>query len=59
LDVNASNVVRYLLNAAEGDVGRELGLTRAGQGGRIIGKRCGWTQNIGRAARPLKKRVTW
>lgn len=26
-------------------------LTRAGRGGEIIGKRCGWTQNIGKAAR--------
>lgn len=48
---NAANVVRYLLKSAELAKGQRLGLKHSGRGGRIIGKRCGWTQNIGRAAR--------
>lgn len=48
---NATNVARYLLKAASEETGERLELTRAGRGGRIVGKRCGWTQNIGRAAR--------
>ena len=48
---NAANVVRYLLKSASADTGASLELTRAGRGGRIIGKRCGWTENIGRNSR--------
>ena len=48
---NAANVVRYLLKSASAEKGEQLGLTRHGRVGRIIGKRCGWTQNIGKAAR--------
>ncbi|MBX7539652.1 hypothetical protein [Qipengyuania sphaerica] len=48
---NASQVVRYLLKASSNDTGQRLDLTRSGMGGRIIGKRCGWTQNIGAKAR--------
>ena len=48
---NAANLVRYLLKSASGEMGNKLGLTRHSRGGRIIGKRCGWTQNIGAAAR--------
>ena len=48
---NAANVVRYLLKSASAEKGGQLGLTRHGRAGRIIGKRCGWTQNIGKAAR--------
>lgn len=48
---NAANVVRYLLKAASEETGERLALTRSGRGGRIIGKRCGWTQNIGEKAR--------
>lgn len=48
---NARNVVRYLLKAASAKSGDQRGLSRVEQGGRIIGKRCGSTQNIGRAAR--------
>ncbi|MGV3555419.1 MAG: hypothetical protein ACO1OD_09195 [Croceibacterium sp.] len=47
---NAANVVRYLLKSASAETGAALELTRAARGGRIIGKRCGWTQNIGVAA---------
>ena len=48
---NAANVTRYLLKAASTQTGEKLDLKRAGRGGRIIGKRCGWTQNIGAKAR--------
>lgn len=48
---NAANVARYLLKAASPETGERLALTRAGCGGRIVGKRCGWTQNIGSKAR--------
>ncbi len=44
--LNAENVVRYLLKSASAEKGVSLELTRAARGGRIIGKRCGWTQNI-------------
>lgn len=48
---NAENVVRYLLKAASKETGARLDLTRLGCGGRIVGKRCGWTENIGLGAR--------
>lgn len=51
LATNAANVTRYLLKAADVETGARLNLTQAGRGGEIIGKRCGWTQNIGKAAR--------
>lgn len=43
---NAANVVRYLLKAASVETGELLDLTCAGQGGRIVGKRWGRTQNL-------------
>lgn len=49
--VNAANVARYLLKSASDETGQRIGLSRSGRGGRIVGKRCGWTQNIGKAAR--------
>lgn len=49
--VNVAAVRAYLLKGAGEEAGRALGLARMGEGGPIIGKRCGWTQNIGRAAR--------
>lgn len=50
---NAENVARYLLKAASRETGRRMALTRAGQTAPIVGKRCGWTQNIGVAARRM------
>jgi|GEM_PF-2228088 len=43
---NAENVVRYILKAGTKEAAARLGLTRSGEGGAIMGKRCGWTQNI-------------
>ena len=48
---NAANVTRYLLKGASAETGAKLDLKRAGRGGRIVGKRCGWTQNIGAKSR--------
>ena len=48
---NADAVLAYLVKAASEETGHALALPRSGEGGPIIGKRCGWTQNIGRAAR--------
>lgn len=51
LRANAGNVVRYVLKAASDETAIRHKLPLSGKGGRIIGKRCGWTQNIGNAAR--------
>ena len=53
LAVNAANVTRYLLKSASIEAGARIGLSRAGRGGEIIGKRCGWTQNIGQASQAI------
>lgn len=44
---NVGKVLAYLLKGASVEAGAALGLLRYGEGGRIIGKRCGRTQNIG------------
>ncbi len=50
--VNVAIVREYLLKGAAGEVRAALGLERfPGEQGEVIGKRCGWTQNIGQAAR--------
>lgn len=43
---NAENVLSYLLKSAGAETCAQLGLTRAGRGGRIVGKRCGVTNNL-------------
>ena len=48
---NAEAVLAYLLKAASFETGKALALPRSGEGGTIIGKRAGWTQNIGANAR--------
>jgi hypothetical protein len=48
---NVGNVIAYLLKGADSGTGGQLSLGRSGEGGKVIGKRCGWTQNIGGAAR--------
>ena len=50
---NAENVVRYVLKAASEAEGARVGLQRLQDGGCIVGKRCGWTQNIGHQARSV------
>ena len=53
--VNADAVLAYLSKGASEETGRTLALPRSGEGGPVIGKRCGWTQNIGHAARARAK----
>jgi hypothetical protein len=44
---NLEMLANYHLKGSAPDVARELGLTKLKAGGSIIGKRCGWTQNLG------------
>ncbi|GGE21314.1 hypothetical protein GCM10011529_29910 [Polymorphobacter glacialis] len=48
---NLEAVVTYLLKGVGGETASALGLSRYNQGGNVIGKRCGWSENIGEAAR--------
>lgn len=48
---NASALLAYLLKGASGEASTAHGLSRYGEGGTIVGKRAGWTQNVGEAAR--------
>jgi len=43
---NAENVARYMMKAASGEIGELLHLPRHGEGGAIVGKRWGRTQNV-------------
>lgn len=49
--VNLAVVAHYVLKAAEPPAVSALGLTHAPVYGRVIGKRAGWSENIGAAAR--------
>lgn len=49
--VNLAVVAHYILKAAEPAAVSVLGLSRAPEYGRVIGKRAGWSENIGAAAR--------
>ncbi len=51
--VNLAAVLSYVLKGASRDVGEGLELGRSGEGGLILGKRCGWSQNVGERARNL------
>lgn len=51
--VNVGKLMAYLMKGADAETGERLGLHRSGEGGPIIGKRCGWTQNLGRGARAV------
>lgn len=48
---NLANLVAYLCKGASRAVAEELDLPRRQDGGRVIGKRAGWSQNIGAKAR--------
>ena len=52
--INADAVLTYLLKGVNDDVAQEVGLVRLEAGGRITGKRCGTSQNIGAKARKAK-----
>lgn len=50
-DANRRAVLAYLIKGASVETGRALGLPRHGEGGMVVGKRAGWSENIGAAAR--------
>ncbi len=49
--INLEAALAYLLKGAGEDAGEQFALHRLEPGGRVIGKRCGTSQNIGRKAR--------
>lgn len=49
--LNKAIIGAYVVKGTDPAAGEALALTRSGEGGHIVGKRCGWTQNIGAAAR--------
>lgn len=50
-DANLAAVVGYLCKGASAEAADALGLDRRKAGGRIIGKRAGWSENVGAKAR--------
>jgi hypothetical protein len=52
--INLDAVLTYVLKGASPDAASQFGLERLESGGRIIGKRCGTSQNIGAKARKAK-----
>ncbi len=52
--INLAVALGYVLKGADAKAARKFGLTRLEAGGRIIGKRCGTSQNIGATARKRK-----
>jgi len=55
--VNLKNVTAYLVKGANADAVNALNLNRKKPGGTIIGKRCGFSQNLGPGARHLSRRA--
>ena len=49
-DVNLGVVVAYLLKGASRAAGEALGVPRLEPGGSVIGKRAGWSENLGAAS---------
>lgn len=52
-DQNLSNLVAYLCKGSEPATAEALGLLRHKHGGRIMGKRAGWSENVGAKAQHL------
>ena len=52
--VNRDAALSYVLKGASGDAAATFGLERLEPGGRIVGKRCWTSQNIGAKARNAK-----
>lgn len=50
-DANIAGTLEYVAKGANPEAAERLGLPNCGLGGRIAGKRCGWSQNIGEKAR--------
>jgi len=53
--VNLQTVVGYVLKGAAADTADQLGLHRRQPGGRIIGKRAGWSVNLVRREDPSRR----
>ncbi|WP_156874159.1 hypothetical protein [Sphingorhabdus lutea] len=49
-EANSGNVIRYIIKGVDSGLAAKMGLVKVKDGGRVIGKRCGTTQNIGRKA---------
>lgn len=52
--VNLEAALAYVLKGASPEAASQFGLERLERGGRVIGKRCGTSQNIGAKARSAK-----
>ena len=52
--INLEVALAYVLKGASPEAGSRFGLERLASGGRVIGKRCGSSQNIGAKARKAK-----
>jgi hypothetical protein len=52
--VNLEAALSYVLKGAKPEAASQFGLERLEPGGRVIGKRCGTSQNIGRTAREYR-----
>jgi len=52
--VNLEVALGYVLKGASDEAAAQFGLERLESGGRVIGKRCGTSQNIGATARNTK-----
>jgi hypothetical protein len=50
-EVNLAEALGYLLKGADKKTANNLGLVRLEPGGRVTGKRCGWSENVGAKAR--------
>lgn len=50
-DANLAEVLGYVLKGADKQTAEIMRLARREPGGRVIGKRCGWSENIGAKAR--------
>lgn len=55
---NANRALAYLLKGASRESVNALSLPRHAAGGYVIGKRCGWSQNIGSKARQAAAEAT-
>lgn len=55
--INLEAVLAYVLKGASQEAASRFGLTRLEPGGRVIGKRCGTSQNIGAKARQMREGV--
>tara|TARA_R110001599_G_scaffold118376_5_gene287560 strand:- start:802 stop:993 length:192 start_codon:yes stop_codon:yes gene_type:complete len=53
--VNLEAALAYILKAANREAASQFALDKLQPGGRVIGKRCGTSQNIGAKARNAKE----